>query len=196
MLGVSQTAVSGQRGRLLDAARQVFAVRAYDQVTIADVAVIAGVPIERVYDHFLNKRELYLQNLQACGEELMATKAPSDRKGEGLGPMVRFALRSFLEWVEDNPVLYTAVIDGGPGVDELARSTVLQVEVHFTTRILEDLGVTRPSPQIRIEMAGWMAFVQRTAARWLDHPGLSIDELLSIQLRQLMNALRIGAAAA
>ena len=190
MLGVSQAAVTGHRDRLLDAARQVFAVRAYDQVTIADIAVIAGVPMDQVYNHFLNKRELYLENLRACGEELVRRTLPQER--DELGPMVREALDAFLDFVEDNPVLYQAVIDGGPGVDELAREVVLRVEKRFTRRILEGLGVTRPSPQIQIEMAGWMAFVQRTSARWLDHPGLSRNELLGIQVRQLMNALRIG----
>lgn len=192
MFGVSQTAISGQRDRLLDAARQVFAVRAYDQVTIADIAVIAGVPMDRVYDHFLNKREIYLDHLHACGEELI--QRTGSVQGDGLGPMVRNSLRTFLGFVEKNPVLYQAIIDGGPGVDDLARAVVRRVEDRFTQQILEGLGVTRPSPQIKIEMAGWLAFVQRTSARWLDFPGLSQEELLSIQVRQLMNALRIGGA--
>lgn len=204
MLGVTQSPVSGQRERLLDAARQVFAVRAYDQVTIADIAVIAGVPMDQVYSHFLNKRELYLENLQAAGRDLIRRTVPIDGEGPGagvgsglgLGPMVRQALRAFLQFVEDNPVLYRAITDGGPGVDDLARDVVQRVEEQFTHRILQALGVTRPSPQIQIEMAGWLAFVQRTAARWLDHPGISMDELGSIQVRQLMNALRIGGPAA
>jgi AcrR family transcriptional regulator len=192
MLGLANDVSGGSRRQVLDAARQVFAVRAYDEVTVADVAVVAGVSVSGIYEHFVNKRELYLANLQEWGEQLIQQTRPAD--GDPLGPLVRYSLSVFLDFVEDNPVLFKAVTLGGPGVDEVAHEIPRRVERRFIRRILNQVGVTRPSPQIRVEMAGWMAFVRGSAVRWLDFPGLSKDELLGMQVRHLMNALRMGGA--
>ena len=193
MMGMAPASEADPRDRLVRTAAQVFAHQPYDSVTLVDIAMIAGVSLQQVGQHFSDKQDLYLAQLAQAVAVLLHHTHP--RQGDAVGPFVRSGLQSHLNFAEANPALYKPLIEGGPGVDADARALVRRVEDAFTSRILKLLGVTRPSPQILVEMAGWLAFVQRTTARWLDHPGLDREELLAIQLRHLMNALRIGGAA-
>ena len=194
MIGMAPTTSDDSRERLIRTAAQVFAHQPYDSVSLADIAMIAGVSLHQVGDHFPAKQDLYLAQLAEAVESLINDTQPGP--GDAVGPLVRSGLQTHLDFAEANPAMYKALIEGGPGVEARARALVRRVEDAFTSRILKHLGVTRPSPQILVEMAGWMACVQRTTARWLDHPGRDSEELLAIQLRHLMNALRSGGAAA
>ncbi len=193
MVGLATASDDDSRERLIRTAGQIFAHQPYDSVSLVDIAMIAGVALHQVGDHFPDKQDLYLAQLSRSVEALVTHTGPA--QGDAVGPVVRSGLQSHLDFAEANPAIYKPLIEGGPGIEAEARALVRWVEDAFTSRILKLLGVTRPSPQILVEMAGWMAFVQRTTSRWLDHPGLDSEELLAIQLRHLMNALRIGGAA-
>lgn len=88
-----------RREQLLQAARHVFADRGFDDTSVDDVALIAGVTKPVIYRHFANKRDLYLSVLEEHLADLirrlwvaMSTEAdPRDRLRAGLEAYFTFA---------------------------------------------------------------------------------------------------------
>jgi AcrR family transcriptional regulator len=66
------------RGRLLEAAAEVFAARGYDGTRVADIAAAAGVSNGAMYAHFSSKADLLVEALRTHGPRLLADLFAAD----------------------------------------------------------------------------------------------------------------------
>jgi len=60
-----------RRNQLLEVAREVFSERGFHATSMDDVALAAGVTKPVLYQHFRNKRALFLELLEDVGRELL-----------------------------------------------------------------------------------------------------------------------------
>src|SRR3954463_12235571 len=104
----------GQRqGEILDAAGVLFAHRAYDQVSVEDIARSAGVSRGLVHHYFGGRKEVYiglLERLGALREEQLAPPA-----GRSARARVADTVTRWLDWTEANRTIWLAAI--APGED-------------------------------------------------------------------------------
>lgn len=84
---------------ILDAALQLFSEQPWDRVTIAQVAIAAGIGKGTVYKHFPSKEALYTQLAARLAQDhlaaLHATKA-AQPPGQALRPVIRLAFEHML----------------------------------------------------------------------------------------------------
>jgi AcrR family transcriptional regulator len=66
------------RGRLLQAAADVFAERGYDGTRVADIAAVAGVSNGALYAHFSSKADLLVAALRTHGRRVLADMFAAD----------------------------------------------------------------------------------------------------------------------
>src|SRR6201992_1369364 len=66
-----------RRAQLLRAGEAVFTARAFDDVSIEDIAEAAGVSKNLLYHYFSGKRELYLETIRAAANEMLERAAPA-----------------------------------------------------------------------------------------------------------------------
>ena len=103
-----------RRATLIDAAREEVLARGYGELTMERVARRAGVSKTLVYDHFANRRDLFLAVLGEEHVRLMAAVAPAVAHGDR-ETRVRAGVRAFLT---------VADAYGGGGFAELFRNPV------------------------------------------------------------------------
>src|SRR5436190_24026647 len=75
--------VRGQRRQLvrealLETAKELFAERGYDNVTVAEIAARAGVSVKTLFQHFRSKEDLLLAELDAVHERLLTALRERD----------------------------------------------------------------------------------------------------------------------
>lgn len=103
-LGLRDLKKQQTRERIVDAARQLFAERGFDKVTVADIAREAQVSPATVFNYFPSKEDVFYSPLDAFGERLIDAIRSRDT-GE---PVVT----TFRRYLEDNGGLLARVHAG------------------------------------------------------------------------------------
>ena len=102
-----------RRDQILDAANALFAERAYDKVSVEDIASSAGVSRGLVHHYFGGRKEVYIGLLERLGtlrEEQLAPPA-----GRSARARVADTVTRWLDWTEPNRTIWLAAI--APGED-------------------------------------------------------------------------------
>lgn len=172
------------RGRLQQAALELFGERGYERTTAAEIAARAGVTERTFFRHFPDKREVLFQGAAVLQAALAAriADAPQD-----LAPLdvLFFAIRSLVPLMEANrPVSEPrqAVIAATPALAER------ELTKHATLALaLADALVLRGVEVKLAQLAGqtaMAAFSQATAA-WLENPAGGLAEQVEAGYREL-----------
>ncbi|MDX2356517.1 TetR/AcrR family transcriptional regulator [Dietzia sp. PP-33] len=103
------------RGRVLDAAAEMFAEREYSAVTVSEIAHRAGVAHGLVFHHFGSKQGLYRAVLDRFVGNMDAAFAAGAT--DNPGDAIRAGLRAHLCYVADHPALAQRLISGGRSPD-------------------------------------------------------------------------------
>jgi AcrR family transcriptional regulator len=179
---------SGRRSELLATGKRLFSARAYDELSIDDIAAEAGVAKGLLYYYFGSKRGFYVAVIEEAADELRrrveldSSLAPSDRLAHGLD--------AYLDFVEDSPEGYRALMAGGIGADPEVRAIVARERRRFLALIVDGLtGDGGPTPALRIALEGWFSFIEGACLEWLDRGGLEREALNRVLLHALAGAL-------
>ena len=111
----------GTRGRLQDAALELFAARGYEQTTATEIAQAVGLTERTFFRHFTDKREVLFHGQQALTDAFLAglQEAPAGASPIGLAVS---ALRSSSGFFDDerrsHSRLRQSVIDANPALQE------------------------------------------------------------------------------
>ena len=97
-----------RREQILDAANELFAERAYDEVSIEDIAGAAGVTRGLVHHYFGGRKEVYI----ALVERIGAQREEHLRRPVGRSARARVGdtVSRWLDWTEANRTIYLATI--------------------------------------------------------------------------------------
>ncbi|MFD7864757.1 TetR/AcrR family transcriptional regulator [Streptomyces sp. NPDC059783] len=163
--------VEERRTQLLGAALTLFAHRAPDEVSLDEVASVAGVSRPLVYRYFPGGRQqLYEAALRSAAEELKLCFAEPT-----MGPpteRVTRVLDRYLAFVDEHDAGFSALLRGG-SVAETSRTSTIVDEVRRSAaeQILLHLGHdenSEPAPRLRMMVRTWIAAVEAASLIWLD----------------------------
>lgn len=172
-----------RRAQLLALARSAFSVRAYDDVSIDDIAREAKISKGLLYHYFPTKRDLYVAGLREIADELVravtsvsADLAPIDRARAGLD--------AYLDHITRHSGAYVSLMRGGIGSDPEVADVVDGVRRQLSEAFLKDqpfaplfVGNARFETAVR----GWIGFVEHATLEWCVNPRLS-----RVELRELL----------
>src|SRR5216110_980847 len=125
-----------RRAQLLGFARKAFSDRAYDDVSIDDIAKTAKISKGLLYHYFPTKRDLYVAGLREIADELVQrcmaippNLPPIDR--------VRTGLDAYLDHISQHARAYVSLMRGGIGSDPEVANVIEDVRKQLTDNFLQ-----------------------------------------------------------
>jgi len=187
-----------RRAQLLELAKRAFSDRSYDEVSIDDLARVAGISKGLLYHYFPTKRDLYVAGLREIADELVeavlqvaADLLPVDR--------VRASVDAYLEHVARHSRAFVALMRGGIGSDPEVAAVVDRVRTRLFDKLLSGSGLASlvtSDPRLETAMRGWIGFVEAASIDWCANPRLSQAELRDLMTAVLLEVIRVAAPAA
>ncbi len=167
---------SGRRAALLAAAAQCFADRAFDEVSMDDIAARAGVTKGLLFYYFGTKRQCYLAVIADFHQQLLDHAQSSD--GVPTHELLSDLLDRYLDFAVNAEPAYRLIMSGGLGADPEVRAFVAEQRARhralFTQMVLP--GEVEP-PALRVGFEGFLSFLEGATLDWLTHRSISRDAL-------------------
>ena len=180
-----------RRARIMDAALELFAARAYDDVTVADVCARAKVSKRYFYEEFTDRADLLLALHRKLNDWLLqgitdaAPKEPGDLPAL-LRPMLAAMVRLLFEHPERARVIYV----NAPRMERRRRG-VLRRDAEVFGRLARRV-LPRPQDRVRYErvLLAMIAGNSEVVIDWIqrgmtDDPDALAEHLTSISLALL-----------
>src|SRR4051794_894489 len=178
-----------RRQQILDAATELFAERAYDEVSVEDIAKAAGVARGLVHHYFGGRKDVYLGLL----EQLEAQREDALRPPEGRSARARVgdSVSRWLDWTEANRTLWLATIARG---DDLTDPDVRRVVSDLVRRAVGLLAtlhadIAETSPRLLYALECWTGLNRAATRRWL-HGDATRDATHEVIASALEHVLR------
>jgi AcrR family transcriptional regulator len=177
-----------RRDQILDAANALFAERAYDQVSVEDIASAAGVTRGLVHHYFGGRKEVYVGLLERLG----AQREQELRQPVGRSARARVAdtVSRWLDWTEANRTIWLATMAHG---EDIADPEVRHVVTHLVRRAVALLAafhadIAEDSPRLRYALECWTGLNRAATRRWLDGEATreATHELLASTLEHVL----------
>ncbi|HZJ66290.1 MAG TPA: TetR/AcrR family transcriptional regulator [Kofleriaceae bacterium] len=181
-----------RRAQLLELARRAFSDRAYDDVSIDDLARDAGISKGLLYHYFPTKRDLYVAGLREIADELVdaITRVPVS-----LAPIdqVRNSVDAYLEHVMRHSRAFVSLMRGGIGSDPEVAAVIESVRTRLFDKFLSGspfAALLTGDARFEIAVRGWIGFVEAASIDWCANPRLSRAELCELLTEVLFSTLR------
>ena len=182
-----------RRQLLIDAARELFAKRAYDQVTTSEIAKNAGVAYGLIAHHFDTKRGLYLAVMQEISAELTAHQLIPAPEGSSLAEQLRHALRNHISYIDQYSDSFMALVRGELGVDPERRDAVEELRWLGAQRVLLAIGIIDPVPPVlRTAMHGWVGYLDEMMIDRIANHDTTVDAIVELAAAALVTTLRVS----
>lgn len=177
--------------RVLQAATEIFATRAYDDVQVREIVERAEVAHGVMFHHFTNKRGLYLAAVRSISQRLFdiekpdETLAPSDR--------IRALLRNLFSRMAENEELFISYIQNAMtiGADPEARKMLQEGAAPLIDWIYEIAEIPSTAEAPRMLLLVIAASIDRLVLEWLKagrpYP---IETLIEASIEILLGALK------
>ncbi|MBE7163518.1 MAG: helix-turn-helix transcriptional regulator, partial [Williamsia herbipolensis] len=165
------------RGRLLWAARELFAENGFDDTTVAAIARRAGTAHGLLFHHFGSKHGLY----RAVLDEVVAEMDAAFLAGAGDTPedVIRGGLRGHLRYVAENPTLALQLVAGSRSADTDVRESSQAGRDRVVGVLSSRLGVEVDNPTIVLVARTFVAAVDEASVQWvLGEQSLPLDTLV------------------
>lgn len=154
-----------RRRQLLDVALEVFAERGFHATSMDDVALAAGVTKPVLYQHFPNKRGLYLTLLEDVGYQLLTELGAATSQAKHPHDQVEAGFLAYFRFVHRNRaafrLLFGASVRNDSEFAEVADRTVDDAAAAISGLIV----ITGPEDQ-RLALAHALIGVAESTARW------------------------------
>ncbi len=168
-----------RRAQILRLARIAFSARAYDDVSIDDLAREAKISKGLLYHYFPTKRDLYVAGLREIADELVArvTAVPTN-----LAPIerARAGLDAYLDHVQSHAKAFVSLMRGGIGSDPEVAQVIESVRARMAQQFFEGAPISPAianDPRVHMVIRGWLGFVEAVSIDWCASPKLSRDAL-------------------
>jgi AcrR family transcriptional regulator len=179
------------RGRLVQAALELYGERGFEQTTVAEIAKRAGLTERTFFRHFADKREVLFagadqlqEPLVRAVEEASASLPPLDVVGKALE-----ALAAYLPEQPDFPRRRQAIITANSELQERERIKLASLAIALAGA-LRRRGVGDPAATLAAETG--IAVFRVAFERWISEKG---DRKLSRVIRESLDELKAVTAA-
>jgi AcrR family transcriptional regulator len=172
--------VDERRGQLLQAGAMLFTDHAYEEITMAQIAKVAGVSKPLLYHYFPSKIDLFKAAVVEHADEL--SQLLGARSGDTPVEQLMHVLDAYLEWIEQHERTWTKLIQSTTTLPE-ARQLVEE----FRSRTLVELargltGDSEPKPALRTALRGWLGYIDAAILDWTRHHDLTRPQLRDLLL--------------
>lgn len=163
-----------RRRQLLDAGRALFAEHAYEEISMRQIAEVAGISKPLLYHYFPNKAELFkaaVAEQAAQLEQLIAPTgdaAPVEQMSESLD--------GYLTWIEANARAWQKLMQSAATLPE-AGALVEQFRSRTLQQITARITPGEPRPALRNALRGWLGYIDAAILDWISYDGLSREQL-------------------
>ena len=169
-----------RREQLLEIALEQFLARDYEDVSVDDVARLAGVSHGLVFQYFGSKKGLYIAALEPLltGFQDRARGAPADLGREA---RLRHAIGSYYDDAVAHPAGYRSLMAGGGGFREVFD----RIEAQRWAGIGLIASVTGLDPEradVRAVLRGWVGFLEGAILASLERPDADREALVDAAL--------------
>lgn len=182
-----------RRAQLLGLARSAFSDRAYDDVSIDDIATEAKISKGLLYHYFPTKRDLYVAGLREIANELVQAVlgVPGD-----LAPIerARAGIDAYLDHITRHARAYVSLMRGGIGSDPEVAEVVESVRTQLADTFLKDhpfAPVLAGNPRFETGLRGWIGFVEGATIDWCVQPKLSRTDLRELLVQILFEIMKV-----
>jgi AcrR family transcriptional regulator len=156
-----------RREEILDAADVLFAERAYDEVSIEDIASAADVTRGLVHHYFGGRKEVYIALLERLGAHRENQLRPP--VGRSSRARVADTVSRWLDWTQTNRTIWLATIARG---EDIADPDVRRIVADLVRRAVAILAahhadIAEDSPRLRYALECWTALNRAATGRWL-----------------------------
>jgi AcrR family transcriptional regulator len=158
------------RGRLAKAAMELYAQQGFEQTTVAEIAVRAGLTERTFFRHFADKREVLFYGTEMLRDLLTRAVATAPASATAL-ESVSAAFEAACATMQENPDrvrLRDAIVSANA---ELRERELIKLAALATAvaGALRDGGVPEPAASLAAEMG--VTVFKVAFARWVSEPG-------------------------
>ena len=173
---------------------EVFSRRAYDEVSVDDVAAQAGISKGLLYHYFATKRDFYVETVREVAARLLVSTAPDPAQPPP--EQLEAGLRAYLEFARRHGPVYASLMRGGVGADREVTRVMEHAREALVDRITDAIrglpgAPTSPGlgPMLRLAMRGWIGFVESTCLEWIVKREPAPEQLLALWVSLLVELL-------
>lgn len=183
-------AQDARRQQLLDLGLVLFGARAYDDVSINDIARQADISRGLMYHYFGSKRGFYMEVIRYATDLLLehiqpdATRSAEENLREGL--------RGFFRFADEHARVYLLVLYAGHGVDDEVAKHLDQVRDEIVQRMLAAVPYLESTPLLHTLARGWLSSVETCVQRLLQEGDVVEDELVDYLGASLLSLLAMN----
>lgn len=181
-----------RRAQLLALARRAFSDRAYDDVSIDDLAREAKISKGLLYHYFPTKRDLYVAGLSEIANDLVA--AVTATGGDAPIDRARAGLDAYLDHITRHQRAFVSLMRGGIGSDPEVAAVVDGVRAKMFETFLQDqpfAPLVKGDPRFETAVRGWIGFVEAATIDWCANPRLTREQLRELLVGVLFEVLRV-----
>ena len=180
-----------RRDQLLDLGVKMLSLRGLEQISVEEIAKMAGISRGLLFHYFPSKREFHIEIVRHSSNDLLARIAPNPE----LEPveMLRDVMGRYIDYVTEHRDGYVSLLRGRASGDPDMRLIADENRSILVDRIFEYLpfGGAEITPRVRLAVRGWVAFVEEVTLTWLQDPKLNREELIDLHVQSLP-ALALG----
>jgi AcrR family transcriptional regulator len=177
-----------RREQILDAANALFAERAYDEVSIEDIASSAGVTRGLVHHYFGGRKDVYIARLERLGAQREHQLRPP--VGRSARARVADTVSRWLDWTEANRTIWLATIARGEDIADPDVRRVVADLVRRAVALLTEFhaDISEDSPRLRYALECWTGLNRDATRRWLRGEATreATHELLALTLEHVL----------
>lgn len=174
-----------RREHLIATALALYAGHAPEDVSVDDIVTEADVSRALFYRYFSSIGDMHVAALSSVVDELIQRISVSS-EGD-THEQLRTALSEFLTVVQAYANSYIALLRSGSTIATSDTDTLVdRVRNHVVALVFERIGVSDPSPMLRMTLRGWVTVVESTLVSWLQEPSPPREELETWLIDQLL----------
>jgi AcrR family transcriptional regulator len=158
-----------RRKQLVDLGLERFGAKAYDEVSIDDLADAAGISKGLLYHYFPTKRAFYTACVAEAAAQLLAAITGAAQPDADPLQQLDGAITAYLDYVQEHRVAYANLMINGIGFDEECRAIVDETRAKLIEELLagmaENVSLT---PTLKIGLRGWVGFAETATLAWAE----------------------------
>jgi AcrR family transcriptional regulator len=182
--------VDERRRQLLDAGATLFSERAYEEISMRDIAHAAGVSKPLLYHYFRSKTDLFKAAIAEHAAELQSAIEP----GSDQDPLEQLAvsLDKYLAWIDANGRAWVKLMQSAAALPE-ARELIEGFRERTMELVLTQVtGTQHPRPLLRAAITGWLGYMDAVLLDWAETKDIPRDKLRDLLIAAFAATLTIA----
>jgi len=180
----------------LTVARELFAEKGYNAVTMDEVAAEVGVTKPLLYNYFGNKERLYIACMETAGDALSTTIGSAVSTTESPGDALRAGVQAFFAFLDSDRAAWSVLFDetlprGGEVAERVAdyRGQILDL---VSVAMLEQIPARGKRAKIEVEALSQalLGAAEALARWWLRTEAVSAQDAAELLITTIEPGLR------